>query len=195
VYSGDEMDLAGFVVGAVERDQLLESRNIEAGNVLVGVPSSGLHTNGFSLVRRVFHLEQDSSALFRHYDELRHRLGEELLVRHRCYYPLLEPVFPLVKGLSHITGGGLPGKMPAILPVDSAAEFQLGSWKVLPIFSLIQEEGRIEDSEMYRVFNMGLGMVAVCDEESVATIQDAVPDALVVGQVVPRGEGPAVTFK
>ncbi len=194
-YSGDDMDLAGFVVGAAERDQILDGSTISPGDYLIGIPSSGLHTNGFSLVRRVFHLEQDSSALYRHYDELRHQLGEELLVRHRCYYPLLEPVFPLVKGLSHITGGGLPGKMQAILPVDSAAEFQLGSWKVLPIFSLIQEEGRIEDSEMYRVFNMGLGMVAVCDEESVATIQDAVPDALVVGQVVPRGDGPAVTFK
>ena len=188
-YSGDDLDLAGFVVGAAERDRVLDGGTISPGDYLIGMPSSGLHTNGFSLVRRVFHLDQDSSALFHHYDELRHQLGEELLVRHRCYYPLLEPIFPLVKGLSHITGGGLPGKMPAILPEDCTAEFQLGSWKVLPIFSLIQREGRVEDREMYRVFNMGLGMVAICDEESVATIQDAVPDALVVGQVVPRGDG------
>ena len=104
-------------------------------------------------------------------------------------------MFPLVKALAHITGGGLPGKMSAILPADCAAEFQLGSWQVLPIFSLIQREGGVEDSEMYRVFNMGLGMVAVCDGESVATIQDAVPDALVVGQVVPRGDGPPVTLQ
>ena len=194
-YSGDDLDLAGFVVGAAERDQVLDGSTISPGDYLIGIPSSGLHTNGFSLVRRVFHLEKDSTALFRHHDELSHQLGEELLVRHRCYYPLLEPIFPLVKGLSHITGGGLPGKMPAILPEDSAAKFQLGSWKVLPIFSLIQREGRVEDREMYRVFNMGLGMVAVCDEESVATIQDAVPDAQVVGQVVPRGDGPAVIFK
>jgi len=194
-YSGDDLDLAGFVVGAAERDQVLDGSTISPGDYLIGIPSSGLHTNGFSLVRRVFHLEKDSTALFRHRDELSHQLGEELLVRHRCYYPLLEPIFPLVKGLSHITGGGLPGKMAAILPADSAAEFQLGSWKVLPIFSLIQREGRVEDREMYRVFNMGLGMVAVCDEESVATIQDAVPDAQVVGQVVPRGDGPAVIFK
>ena len=193
-YSGDDLDLAGFVVGAAERDQVLDGSTIRAGDYLIGIPSSGLHTNGFSLVRRVFQLEKDSSALFRHHDELRHQLGEELLVRHRCYYPLLEPVFPLVKGLAHITGGGLPGKMPAILTADSAAEFQMGSWQVPPIFSLIQREGRVEDQEMYRVFNMGLGMVAVCDEEAVATIQDAVPDALVVGQVVPRGDGPAVTF-
>ena len=193
-YSGDDLDLAGFVVGAAERDRVLDGSTIRPGDYLIGIPSSGLHTNGFSLVRRVFHLDQDSSALFRHYDELRHQLGEELLVRHRCYYPLLEPIFPLVKALAHITGGGLPGKMPAILPGDSAADFQLGSWKVPPIFSLIQQQGRVEDHEMYRVFNMGLGMVAVCDEESVATIQDAVPDALVVGQVVPRGDGPTVMF-
>ena len=194
-YSGDDLDLAGFVVGAVERDQVLDGSTISPGDYLMGIPSSGLHTNGFSLVRRVFHLDQDSAALYRHHDELRHQLGEELLVRHRCYYPLLEPVFPLVKALAHITGGGLPGKMSAILPADCAAEFQLGSWQVLPIFSLIQREGGVEDSEMYRVFNMGLGMVAVCDGESVATIQDAVPDALVVGQVVPRGDGPPVTFQ
>ena len=194
IYSGNDLDLAGFVVGAAERDQVLDGSTIKPGDYLIGIPSSGLHTNGFSLVRQVFHLEQDSSALFRHYDDLRHQLGEELLVRHRCYYPLLEPIFSLVKALSHITGGGLPGKMPAILPADVTAEFQLDSWKVPPIFSLIQREGRVEDNEMYRVFNMGLGMVAVCEEESIATIQDAVPDALVVGQIIPRGDGPAVTY-
>ena len=194
IYRGDDMDLAGFVVGAAEQDRVLDGGTITPGDYLIGIPSSGLHTNGFSLVRQIFQLDRDSSSLFRRYDELRHQLGEELLAPHRCYYPLLEPILPLFKGLAHITGGGLPGKMPAILPADTVAEFQLGSWKVSPIFPLIQQEGQVEDREMYRVFNMGLGMVAVCDEESVATIQDAVPDALVVGQILARGNGPAVTF-
>ena len=194
VYSGDEMDLAGFVVGAVERDQLLESKNIEAGDILVGVPSSGLHTNGFSLVRQVFKTDGDPNILYRRFDELNHQLGEELLVPHRSYYPLLEPVLGLVNGLAHITGGGLPGKLPAILPDDLAAEINQGSWPVLPIFKIIQAEGGISDDEMYRVFNMGLGMVAVCPENNTAKILECLPDAVVISKIVPRGDGEQVVF-
>jgi phosphoribosylformylglycinamidine cyclo-ligase len=194
VYSGDEMDLAGFVVGAVERDQLLESKNVEAGDILVGVPSSGLHTNGFSLVRHVFNTDGDPNVLYRRFDELNHQLGEELLVPHRSYYPLLEPVLGLVNGLAHITGGGLPGKLPAILPDDLAAEINSGSWPVLPIFKIIQAEGGISDDEMYRVFNMGLGMVAVCPEANAAKVLEFLPDAVVIGKMVPRGDGEQVVF-
>jgi phosphoribosylformylglycinamidine cyclo-ligase len=192
VYSGGEMDLAGFVVGAVERDQLLESKNIEAGNTLIGVPSSGLHTNGFSLVRRVFNTDADPTVLYRRFDGLNHQLGEQLLVPHRSYYPLMAPVLGMVNGLAHITGGGLPGKLPAILPDDLAAEINLGSWPVLPIFKLIQKEGGISDQEMYRVFNMGLGMVAVCPGGNVTKILECLPDAVVIGKIVSRGDGDPV---
>ena len=195
VYSGDEMDLAGFVVGVVERDQLLESKNIEAGNILIGVPSSGLHTNGFSLVRRVFNTDGDPTVLYRRFDGLNHQLGEELLVTHRSYYPLMAPVLGLVTGLAHITGGGLPGKLPAILPDDLAAEINHGSWPVLPIFNVIQKEGGISDQEMYRVFNMGLGMVAVCTESNAKKVLECLPDAVVIGKVIPRGDGEQVAFK
>ncbi len=195
VYSGDEMDLAGFVVGAVERDQLLESKNIEAGNVLVGVPSSGLHTNGFSLVRQVFNTDGEPNVLYRHFDQLNHQLGEELLVPHRSYYPMLAPVLGLINGLAHITGGGLPGKLPAILPDGLAAEINSGSWPVLPIFKIIQKEGGISDDEMYRVFNMGLGMVAVCPEDNVANVLEHLPDAMVIGKMVPQGNGEQVVFR
>ena len=195
VYSGDEMDLAGFVVGAVERDQLLESKNIEAGNVLVGVPSSGLHTNGFSLVRQVFNTDGEPNVLYRHFDQLDHQLGEELLVPHRTYYPMLAPVFGLINGLAHITGGGLPGKLPAILPDGLAAEINSGSWPVLPIFKIIQKEGGISDDEMHRVFNMGLGMVAVCPEDNVANVLEHLPDAMVIGKMVPQGNGEQVVFR
>ena len=195
VYSGDEMDLAGFVVGAVERDQLLESKNIEAGNVLVGVPSSGLHTNGFSLVRQVFNTDGEPNVLYRHFDELNHQLGEELLVPHRSYYPMLAPVLGLINGLAHITGGGLPRKLPAILPDGLAAEINSGSWPVLPIFKIIQKEGGISDDEMYRVFNMGLGMVAVCPEDNVANVLEHLPDAMVIGKMIPQGNGEQVVFR
>ncbi|MCH8801944.1 MAG: phosphoribosylformylglycinamidine cyclo-ligase [Chloroflexi bacterium] len=194
VYSGDEMDLAGFVVGAVERDQLLEPHNVEAGDILVGVPSSGLHTNGFSLVRRVFNTDGNPNALYRRFDELNHQLGEELLVPHRSYYPLMEPVLRLVTGLAHITGGGLPGKLPAVFPDNLAAEITRGSWPVLPIFKIIQAEGGISDQEMYRVFNMGLGMVAVCPEANVAKVLECLPDAVVIGKMIARGEGEQVVF-
>ena len=192
--SPDDLELAGFVVGVVEPEQLIDGNTIQAGDYLLGIPSSGLHTNGFSLVRRVFKVDEDPSVLFHRYHELKHQLGEELLIRHRCYYPLLEPVFGLLKGLAHITGGGLPGKMPAILPDHLSASFQEGSWPVPPIFDVIQREGNVSTGEMYRVFNMGLGMVGVCEEGSVGAIQDKVPDARVVGRIISRDAGAQVTF-
>jgi phosphoribosylformylglycinamidine cyclo-ligase len=194
LYGPEDFDLAGFVVGAVEREALLDGNNIQPGDSLIGFPSSGVHTNGFSLVRKVFNIDANPSVLYRRFEELHHQLGEELLIRHRCYYPLLEPVLPLIKGLAHITGGGIPGKMPSILPDQVAASFQAGSWLAPPIFSVIQKEGQVSDEEMYRVFNMGLGMVAVCEEEAVATILDVVPDAQVVGQIVPREGESQVQF-
>ncbi len=189
-YTGDELDLAGFVVGVVERDRLIDGKDISCGDYLVGIPSSGVHTNGFSLVRRVFNIDSKPSALFDRYQELNHQLGEELLIRHRCYYPLLSPVLGLVKGLAHITGGGLPGKLPAILPSDVAASFEAGSWRIPPIFDVIQREGKVSAGEMYAVFNMGLGMVAVCGEDNLEAIQELVPESAVVGRVVQR-EGEA----
>ena len=193
-YGPDEMELAGFVVGVVESEGVIGGEAIHAGDHVVGIPSSGLHTNGFSLVRRVFGIDENPSVLFRRYDELQHQLGEELLIRHRCYYPMLEPVFGLVKGLAHITGGGLPGKMPAILPSHLGASFQRGSWAVPPIFDVIQREGPISTDEMYRVFNMGLGMVAICGDDKLSRVQDKVPDAVVVGRVVERTADAQVTF-
>ena len=194
VYSSGEFDLAGFVVGAVELDQLIDGKSIEPGDVLLGIPSSGVHTNGFSLVRQVFGIDENPSVLFRRYDDLGHQLGEELLIRHRCYYPSLKPALGLAKGLAHVTGGGLPGKMPAILPEHVTASFQLGSWQVPPIFQLIQRTGSIAPEEMYSVFNMGLGMVAVCREDDVAPFQNLIPDAVAVGRIVAREGDPQVVL-
>ena len=186
VYADADFDLAGFVVGAVERGRLLDGSDVVPGDRLIGIPSSGVHTNGFSLVRRVFNLDDDPAALFRTWPGLERNLGDELMVRHRAYYPLLEPYLDQVKALSHITGGGLPGKMPASLPANVAAEFRLGSWPALPIFGAIQEAGNVSDDEMYRVFNMGLGMVAVCDDAGADAILAGIPDAVDVGRIVER---------
>ncbi len=194
VYGDADFDLAGFVVGAVERDQLLDGSGVVPGDRLIGIPSSGVHTNGFSLVRRVFNLDDDPTALFRPWPGLERDLGDELMVRHRAYYPLLQPYLGQVKALSHITGGGLPGKMPASLGPDVAAEFRLGSWGVPPIFQAIREAGNVSDGEMYRVFNMGLGMVAVCDSVGAHALLAGIHDAVDVGRIVERSGDARVVF-
>ena len=185
-YVGDAFDLAGFVVGAVERERIIDGSTIVAGDALLGIPSSGVHTNGFSLVRKVFRIEEDPMVLHRRYDDLDHTLGEDLLIPHRGYHLLLEPVLPLVKGIAHITGGGLPGNVPRVLPEGLGARFRGGSWDVQPIFRIIQSEGAVEEDEMFRVFNMGLGMVLACASDRVGDIQATIPEARVVGEVVPQ---------
>ena len=190
VYAGGDMDMAGFLVGAVEKDELLDTSSVTPGDAILGVPSSGLHTNGFSLVRRVFRLDDDSAPLRRRYDELGHTLGEDLLTPHRSYYPMLQRVLPLVKSMAHITGGGLPGKLPLALPEGTAAYLRKGSWERPAIFELIQRTGNVDDAEMYRVFNMGLGMAIVCAPGNVAQITAAIPEARVVGEVIPQAGDP-----
>ena len=186
VYAAGEMDLAGFVVGVVDRNNLLDPSRVQDGDCLLGIPSSGLHTNGYSLVRRVFNTDDDPAALFHRYDGLSHQLGEELLQYHRSYYPMLAPALGLLHGLAHITGGGLPGKLPAVLPEDLAARIDASAWPRPAIFDVLQREGDISDEEMFRVFNMGLGMVAVCPDGCVEAFRQLIPEAIIVGQVIRR---------
>jgi phosphoribosylformylglycinamidine cyclo-ligase len=184
-------------VGVVERGQIIDGSTIREGDVLLGLPSSGLHTNGYSLVRKVFDVglggdpEEERARLDRTYPGLEGTLGETLLSPHRCYYnvvgavrepPLREP--PLPKGIAHITGGGIPGNLPRILPEGLAARLRRESWPVQPIFRLIQERGNVAEDEMYRTFNMGLGMVLACAPEDVEAVRAQVPEALVVGEVI-----------
>lgn len=195
VYQEDAYDLAGFVVGAVERRCLIDGSSINEGDVLLGLPSSGVHTNGFSLVRKVLRLEEDPAVLYQHHAELGRTLGEELLIPHRCYYPTLEPVLDRIKGIAHISGAGLVGNMPRVLPPGVTARFQSGSWQVHPIFRLIQRVGSVEEEEMFRVFNMGLGMVLVCDPDHAKELQQELPEAGVVGDVVLQSEGGRVVIQ
>ena len=195
VYADSEMDLAGFVVGVVERERLLEPGKIRVGDRLYGIPSNGLHTNGFSLVRKVFNIDEEPGVLFRRIERLNHQLGEELLLYHRSYFPMLEGVLPLLSGLAHITGGGLPGKLPPVLPDNMAASIDTASWTPPPIFRVLQEEGGISESEMFSVFNMGIGMVAVCPEDRAETFCERIPEAIPVGRVVPRDSDEQVLLK
>lgn len=183
VYPGNEFDLVGFVVGAVEKNSLQDSSRIEDGDLLIGVPSSGLHTNGYSLARQVFDLEENSSILSHVYEDLGVALGDALLEPHICYYPSLNPVMPLIKGMAHITGGGLPENVPRILPSGLGAVFDTGSWDNLPIFEVIQRVGRVETDEMFRVFNMGLGMVIVVSPDQADQVCSLVEGSRLVGRV------------
>ena len=194
VYADGEMDLAGFVVGVADRERLLGPSRVREGDVLLGIPSNGLHTNGFSLVRQVFNTDADPAALFRRFDGLNHQLGEELLRHHRCYWPMLAPVLDLLHGLAHITGGGLPGKLPAALPDDLAADLDITTWTPPPVFAVLQSEGSLSAAEMFRVFNMGLGMVAICPEANVSAVCDKIPEAIPVGRIVRRETARQVTL-
>jgi phosphoribosylformylglycinamidine cyclo-ligase len=186
IYSEMNYDLVGFIVGVVERKNIIGGSSIVPDDVILGLPSSGLHTNGYSLVRRVFGIDANPSRLNEFYPELGKSLGEELLQVHHCYYPQLKPALPLIKGIAHITGGGFVGNIPRILPQDLAAHLHNDSWDILPIFKLIQENGNIKEAEMYQVFNMGIGMTLVCSPQQVATIVSILPQAKTVGKIIKR---------
>ncbi|MFN3975061.1 MAG: phosphoribosylformylglycinamidine cyclo-ligase [Dehalococcoidia bacterium] len=188
VYHGDDFDLVGFIVGVVEGGSLLTGRDIRKGDVLLGIPSSGLHTNGYSLVRRIFRIDEEPVVLERWLPELGVTLGEALLMPHRPYYPALLSLLPYAQGMAHITGGGLIENVPRILPAGLGARFHLGAWEVPPLFRLIQQVGQVEEREMFRVFNMGIGMVVAVHPDAVDAARRAFPEALPIGEVV-EGEG------
>jgi phosphoribosylformylglycinamidine cyclo-ligase len=194
LYAGaDDYDLVGFIIGVVEKEKILMGKTIKVGDSIIGLPSSGLHTNGYSLVRRIF--GETPSALNTFYPELGRSLGEALLEPHRCYYHQLKPLLPLIKGMAHITGGGLVGNVPRVLPEGMTARFHRGAWTILPIFKLIQERGNVDQQEMYRVFNMGLGMVIFCSPQAVTKITRVLPEGRVVGEVVKQTGETRVVIK
>ena len=185
VYTGEDYDLVGFIIGVVEKEKIIMGKTIKVGDTIIGLPSSGLHTNGYSLVRRIF--GETKSALNTHYPELGRALGEALLEPHRCYYHQLKPLLPIIKGLAHITGGGLIGNVPRVLPQDLTAKFDSKAWTVPPIFQLIQARGNVARSEMFRVFNMGIGMVVICSPKDADRFTKALPESKVIGEVIKQG--------
>ncbi len=163
-YADGEYDLAGFVVGLVDRARIVDGRSLVQGDVLIGIPSSGLHTNGYSLARRIAFevagLSFDSVVA-----DVGGSIGEALLVPHRSYLRVLQPLLDrrLVKGLAHITGGGITGNLPRILPDGTGAAIARDGWDVPPIFRWLQATGQVDDDEMLRAFNMGVGMIVACE--------------------------------
>jgi phosphoribosylformylglycinamidine cyclo-ligase len=173
-YPPGEYDLAGSIVGWVRRRHIVDGAGIAPGDVMVGLPSLGLHTNGYSLARKVL-LEQAGMKLTRRVPELGRTLGEELLAPHRCYLPVIKPLLAAgwLRGMAHITGGGLTDNIPRILPRGCGAEIRRGAWPVPPIYRLISGVGRVPDDDMLRTFNLGIGFVLVVALENLRRVTAA----------------------
>ncbi len=189
MYAEGEYDLAGCIVGLVERGRIIDGRKVSVGDALIGIASDGLHTNGYSLARYVLQ-EKAGFRLDRFFPELNRTLGEELLAPHRCYAPALLPLLEEfeIHALAHITGGGFYDNIPRVLPVDCQAIVERRQWEPAPIFRLIQEAGSVPDNEMYRTFNMGIGMVVIAPGDVALSLIErlnrAGENAAIIGQVV-----------
>ncbi|MBC2040713.1 phosphoribosylformylglycinamidine cyclo-ligase [Listeria marthii] len=198
MYGADDYDLAGFTVGAVEKQKLIIEGAVKAGDTLIGIPSSGIHSNGYSLVRKIFFKDNDF-ALDAELAELEVPLAEELLKPTRIYVkPVLEVLKQVdVHGITHVTGGGFVENLPRMLTEDLAVKVELGSWPVLPIFDVMKKYGQLNELEMYEIFNMGIGMVlAVAKADVEKTLEVLVQNgesAYVIGEVTTR-ESEAVIF-
>ena len=182
VYNGGDFDLAGFIVGVVEKDEIIAGKKITAGDAVLGMPSNGLHTNGYSLARKIF--GDSKEALQKRYPELDRPIGEVLLEPHICYHNQLKPLLPYIRGMAHITGGGFIDNVPRVIPEGLAVRFDSSKWEVPPVFPLMQRMGNVDRDEMYQVFNMGIGMVVICSSEDVSHFTAGLPEIKVIGEVV-----------
>ena len=192
-YPVDEYDLAGFSVGVVDKDKMINPENVQPGDVLIALPSSGVHSNGFSLVRKVFELEEKPRNIFREFNGS--TLGETLLTPTRLYVkPMLKLIDAVqVKSIVHVTGGGFYENIPRALNAHTKAVIDRSKVRVLPVFEEIQKVGNISEHDMFNTFNMGVGMIAIVSEQDVdkalATLKEAGEDAYVIGQVQEGQQG------
>jgi len=190
IYAPGDFDLVGFIVGVVEREHVIDGSKIRDGDVLLALPSTGLHTNGYTLVRKIFSIgtggdqDADRAALSGIVPGLEETLGEALLAVHRPYLADLKRFLPRLHGVAHITGGGLTDNVPRILPDGLAAQFDRVAWRVPALFAHIQERGGVSDEDMFHTFNMGLGIVLAVAPEDTKPIATQLPDAMPVGRVI-----------
>ncbi len=194
MYADGEYDLAGFIVGVVDKPKVIDGKSITPGDVVLGIPSTGLQTNGYSLARKLF-FEVGGYAPDSYIDELGSTVGEVLLATHASFLPQIAPLLdkttiadesvrvPLIKGLVHITGGGFLENIPRILPLGVSVEIQRGTWPELPIFGLMQRLGNVDEKEMFRTFNMGIGMIVVCSGAEKDVVLKEIEDSFEIGKV------------
>jgi phosphoribosylformylglycinamidine cyclo-ligase len=193
-YADGEYDVAGFIVGVVERDRLIDGRAVAPGDVLIGVPSSGLHTNGYSLARRIV-FDRLRLDVRDRVPELGTTVGDALLAPHRSYLSLIRPLLAqsVVKAMAHITGGGITDNLPRVLPTGTEAAVRIGAWDVPPIFRWLAAAGSVPQDDMLRTFNMGIGLILVVARASTDAVVRALaaagePAARVIGEIVAGGE-------
>ena len=179
VYLENEFDLAGAIVGGVEKGKIITGEKIKEGDIVIGLPSSGLHTNGFSLARKIF-FEKLGWGVDRYIPEISATLGEALLRTHTSYFSVVYPHISNVKGIAHITGGGFYDNIPRILPDNLDAVIIKDRWEINPIFKLIQKYGDVPENEMFHTFNMGIGMVIITDD---ASLLSKVKNSIEIGYV------------
>lgn len=184
MYADGEYDLAGFIVGVVDRTKVIDGKSIKPGDTVIGLPSTGLQTNGYSLARKLF-FEVGGYSVDSYVDELGTTVGEALLATHSSFLPQVGPLLDsgMTKGLAHITGGGFIENIPRILPEGVSVEIIRGSWPEPPVFGLMQRLGNVDDNEMFRTFNMGIGMVVICSESDSEKVAQALPDSRIIGRV------------
>jgi phosphoribosylformylglycinamidine cyclo-ligase len=199
MYADGEYDAAGFIVGTVHPDAVIDGAAIEEGDLLIGLPSVGLHTNGYSLARQIIGLtgdrETDLALLNAPLPQSGVTIGEALLQEHITYVPAVYPLIEQgrIRGIAHITGGGLTDNVPRMLPDHLAANIDPSTWAAPPIFSYLVERGQIPLEEQFRALNMGIGMVLAVGEAERDAVLDALGDAMVIGEVIARTpDGPAV---
>ena len=188
-YADGEYDLAGFIVGAVERERIISGKTVEVGDVILGLASNGLHTNGYSLARKLL-FEVGKYTLDSYVNELKGKVGNELLRTHKSYWPAIKRLVDgeCVSAMAHITGGGITENLPRVLPRGVAAVIEMGSWQVPPIFEHLQQLGNVPQEEMLRTFNMGLGMLLVVPskkfKKAQTVLERAGEKAFTVGRIV-----------
>lgn len=185
MYADGEYDLAGFIVGVVDKKNVIDGKSIEPGDVVLGLPSTGLQTNGYSLARKLF-FEIGGHGVDDHIEELGETVGEALLKTHSSFLPQIGPLLDSgkIKGLAHITGGGFIDNIPRILPEGVSVEINRGTWPELPVFGYMQKLGNVETREMFRTFNMGIGMVVICSADSASELLDSENALIEIGSVV-----------
>src|SRR3954451_2293660 len=183
-YPEGEYDLAGFIVGVVDKEKVIDGKSIEPGDVVLGLPSTGLQTNGYSLARKLF-FEIGGYKVDSYVEELGTTLGEALLATHSSFLPQLGPLLDtgMIKGLAHITGGAFLENIPRILPDSVSVEIDGGSWSVPPIFTMMQRLGNVSEHEMFRTFNMGIGMVVVISPDDQGAVSSQLGGSSVIGRV------------
>jgi phosphoribosylformylglycinamidine cyclo-ligase len=185
MYADGEYDLAGFIVGVVDKPTVIDGKSITPGDVVLGIPSTGLQTNGYSLARKLF-FEVGGYTPDSYIDELGTTVGEALLATHASFLRPLEGLLDtgVIKGLVHITGGGFLENIPRILPKGVSVEINRGTWPELPIFGMMQRLGNVDEKEMFRTFNMGIGMIVVCRNNDSEIVRDHLGGGYEIGRVL-----------